>query len=32
MIKEKQIRLYLGDNPTEFYVDLMPVSEILGQD
>ena len=32
MIKEKQIHLYLGQNPTEFYVDLMPVSEILGQD
>ena len=32
MIKEKQIHLYLGQSPTEFYVDLMPVSEILGQD
>ena len=32
MIKEKQIRLYLGDSPMEFYIDLMPVSEILGQD
>ena len=30
--KEKQIRLYLGDSPMEFYIDLMPVSEILGQD
>ncbi|MBK97604.1 MAG: hypothetical protein CL672_02285 [Balneola sp.] len=29
MIKERQIRLYLGENPSEFYVDLMPVSEIL---
>ena len=32
MIKEKQIHLYLGQSPTEFYVDLIPVSEILGQD
>ena len=32
MIKEKQIRLYLADSPTEFYVDLMPISEILAQD
>ena len=31
MIKEQQIRLYLGDNPSEFYIDLMPVSEILRQ-
>ena len=31
MIKEQQIRLYLEDNPSEFYVDLMPVSEILHQ-
>ena len=31
MIKEQQIRLYLGDNPSEFYIVLMPVSEILRQ-
>ena len=31
LIKEQQIRLYLGDNPSEFYIDLMPVSEILRQ-
>ncbi len=30
MIKEQQICLHLGDNPSEFYIDLMPVSEILG--
>jgi len=32
MIKEQQIRLYLGEVPTDFYVDLMPVDAILGQD
>ena len=32
LIKEQQIRLYLGEAPTDFYVDLMPVDAILGQD
>lgn len=30
MIKEQQINLFLGDEPTEFYIDLKPVDEIIG--
>lgn len=30
MIKEQQINLYLKDSPTDFYVDLKPVDEIIG--
>ncbi|HCD51644.1 MAG TPA: hypothetical protein DEQ34_04295 [Balneolaceae bacterium] len=30
MIKEQQINLFLGDEPTDFYVDLKPVDEIIG--
>lgn len=30
MIKEQQINLFLGDEPTEFYLDLKPVDEIIG--
>lgn len=30
MIKEQQINLYLKDVPTDFYVDLKPVNEIMG--
>lgn len=30
MIKEQQINLFLADDPTEFYIDLKPVDEIIG--
>ncbi len=30
MIKEQQINLFLGDDPTKFYIDLKPVDEIIG--
>ncbi len=30
MIKEQQINLYLKEDPTDFYVDLKPVDEIIG--
>jgi segregation and condensation protein A len=30
MIKEQQINLFLSDEPTEFYIDLKPVDEIIG--
>ncbi len=30
MIKEQQINLYLKEDPTDFYVDLKPVHEIIG--
>lgn len=30
MIKEQQINLFLGESPTEFYLDLKPVDEIIG--
>lgn len=30
MIKEQQVNLFLGDSPTDFYVDLKPVDEIIG--
>lgn len=30
MIKEQQINLFLEDDPTEFYIDLKPVDEIIG--
>ncbi|XWN36830.1 MAG: segregation/condensation protein A [Balneola sp.] len=30
MIKEQQINLYLEEDPTDFYVDLKPVDEIIG--
>ncbi|MTI88858.1 MAG: hypothetical protein FH748_12905 [Balneolaceae bacterium] len=30
MIKEHQINLFLGEEPTEFYIDLKPVDEIIG--
>jgi segregation and condensation protein A len=30
MLKEQQINLYVGDDPTEFYIDLKPVDEIIG--
>lgn len=29
MIKEQQINLYLGEEPTDFYLDLKPVDEII---
>ena len=29
MIKEQQINLFLGEEPTDFYVDLKPVDEII---
>ncbi|MCR9133016.1 MAG: segregation/condensation protein A [bacterium] len=29
MIKEQQINLYLGEDPTDFYLDLKPVDEII---
>lgn len=29
MIKEKQINLFLEEDPTEFYIDLKPVDEII---
>ncbi len=29
MIKEQQINLFLQDDPTHFYLDLKPVSEII---
>lgn len=30
MIKEQQINLFLEEDPTEFYIDLKPVDEIIG--
>lgn len=30
MIKEQQINLFLGNEPTEFHIDLKPVDEIIG--
>jgi len=30
MIKEQQINLYLQEDPSDFYVDLKPVDEIIG--
>ncbi|MEX0719804.1 MAG: segregation/condensation protein A [Balneolaceae bacterium] len=30
MIKEQQINLFLEDDPTQFYLDLKPVNEIIG--
>jgi segregation and condensation protein A len=31
MLKERQINLYVeDDDPTEFYLDLKPVDEIIG--
>lgn len=30
MIKEQQINLFLEEDPTEFYIDLKPVNEIIG--
>jgi len=31
MLKEKQINLYIkNENPTDFYLDLKPVDEIIG--
>ena len=30
MIKEQQINLYLEEHPTDFYIDLKPVDEIIG--
>ncbi|SMO70123.1 segregation and condensation protein A [Gracilimonas mengyeensis] len=30
MIKEQQINLFLEDEPTDFYIDLKPVDEIIG--
>lgn len=30
MIKEQQINLFIEDDPTEFYLDLKPVDEIIG--
>lgn len=30
MIKEQQINLFLEEDPTEFYLDLKPVDEIIG--
>ena len=30
MIKEQQINLFLEEDPTDFYVDLKPVDEIIG--
>lgn len=30
MIKEQQIDLYLNDDPSDFYLDLKPVNEIIG--
>tara|TARA_A100001015_G_C15022008_1_gene728512 strand:+ start:828 stop:1580 length:753 start_codon:yes stop_codon:yes gene_type:complete len=29
MIKEQQINLFIGDEPTDFYIDLKPVDEII---
>ena len=31
MIKEQQINLFIESGPTDFYVDLKPVDEIIGQ-
>jgi segregation and condensation protein A len=30
MIKEQQINLFLGDDPSQFHIDLKPVDEIIG--
>lgn len=30
MIKEQQINLFLEEDPTDFYIDLKPVAEIIG--
>ncbi|WP_138431066.1 segregation and condensation protein A [Fodinibius saliphilus] len=30
MLKERQINLYVDDDPTSFYLDLKPVDEIIG--
>lgn len=30
MVKEQQINLFIEDDPTQFYVDLKPVHEIIG--
>ncbi|HBX65929.1 MAG: hypothetical protein CL670_13055 [Balneola sp.] len=30
MIKEQQINLFLSEEPTDFYIDLKPVDEIIG--
>lgn len=30
MIKEQQINLFLGDEPSQFHIDLKPVDEIIG--
>jgi segregation and condensation protein A len=30
MIKEQQINLFLEEDPTDFYIDLKPVDEIIG--
>lgn len=30
MLKEQQINLFIDDDPTDFYIDLKPVDEIIG--
>jgi segregation and condensation protein A len=30
MIKEQQINLFLEEDPTDFFIDLKPVDEIIG--
>lgn len=30
MLKEQQINLFIGDSPTDFYIDHKPVEEIIG--
>lgn len=32
MLKEHQINLFVGKEPTDFYIDLKPVEEIIGSD
>lgn len=32
MLKEQQINLFVEDDPTDFYIDLKPVEEIIGSD
>ncbi len=31
MLKEQQINLFIEDDPTDFYIDLKPVDEIIGK-
>ncbi|REL39060.1 hypothetical protein DYD21_03635 [Rhodohalobacter sp. SW132] len=32
LLKEQQINLFVEDDPTDFYIDLKPVEEIIGSD